>query len=349
MTPDAAELGAVAEAVERACLMSSGADDPRAVPPPAANAVPAAETFWQYSDIQLHATLAHRYNSAAKSCGYAVDSLWMNGVDLGDGAVTTLPATAVLADEDIRLGLPPVLCSSSGAAVRDTFAAATERAVLERVERDQVAIWWYNRLPAPRIAADAALASLPEALAGWLAGRSRRTHHLMMPSDLPVPAVVALSARADGSRPAIGAAAALDPAAAILAATLEMIQGEIALSLMRSAQRDRAAPPVPPLLAWSAAASVREPHLAGAGTASLPPPTTFAALRTALAGAGIKVFVADLTRPEFGIPVARAVSPDLRDWQKRFAPGRLFDVPVALGLLMSPTPVAALNPVAFPI
>ena len=41
----------------------------------------------------------------------------------------------------------------------------------------------------------------------------------------------------------------------------------------------------------------------------------------------------------------KVVVPGLRHFWARFAPGRLFDVPVRLGRLAAPTPYEDLNPV----
>jgi ribosomal protein S12 methylthiotransferase accessory factor len=274
----------------------------------------------------------------------------MSGRHLTRGTRAELPATAVLCNEDVRLGLGPVFTSSTGIAARDTVEGATRHAVMERVERDAVALWWYNRLPAPRVPAAAASDCLPDALAARLRERTRITWHLLLPHDLPAVSCVALSSRPDGSRPAMGASSSTDPATALLSATLELLQGEISLSHMRAAQTAENAPPPPPLLAWSDATNaLATPHLAGTREVDLPGATTFETLLAAVDAAGIDLWIADLTRPEFEIPVVRAVSPQLRDWHPRFAPGRLFDVPVALGILPRPTPVVDLNPVPFMI
>lgn len=279
-----------------------------------------------------------------------MDELFTTSRLIGSGREQLVPASAVLADEDVRLGWPPLVSSSTGTAVRDTFEAAVQHAVLERVERDAVAIWWYNRMVAPRLSPEAALATLPVDFAEWLTGRRRRTWHLLIETDLPVPAVVALSTAPDGTRTAIGASAALDPADAVRSATLEMIQGEISLANMRAAQRSGAPPQIPPFLAWSDATNaMAERYLAGEGVAELGDPVRYDGLLEAFEFAGIDVAIVDLTRPEFEVPVARAVSRTLRDWQPRFAPGRLYDVPVARGLLPRAKTKAEMNPVAFPI
>jgi len=42
----------------------------------------------------------------------------------------------------------------------------------------------------------------------------------------------------------------------------------------------------------------------------------------------MEFLVLDQTRPDIGLPVVRVIVPGLRHFWERFAPGRLFDVPV---------------------
>jgi ribosomal protein S12 methylthiotransferase accessory factor len=62
--------------------------------------------------------------------------------------------------------------------------------------------------------------------------------------------------------------------------------------------------------------------------------------------AGMEMLVLDQTRPEVGLPVAKVIVPGLRHFWARFAPGRLYDVPVRLGWLPEPLAEDELNPVA---
>jgi ribosomal protein S12 methylthiotransferase accessory factor len=68
------------------------------------------------------------------------------------------------------------------------------------------------------------------------------------------------------------------------------------------------------------------------------------ALSRTLAAHGMELFVLDQTRPDVGLPVVKVIVPGLRPFWARFAPGRLFDVPVRLGRLTEPTPYDRLNP-----
>lgn len=60
---------------------------------------------------------------------------------------------------------------------------------------------------------------------------------------------------------------------------------------------------------------------------------------------GLEMMVLDQTRPEIGLPVAKVIVPGLRHFWARFAPGRLYDVPVSLGWLDRPLAEDELNPI----
>ena len=60
---------------------------------------------------------------------------------------------------------------------------------------------------------------------------------------------------------------------------------------------------------------------------------------------GIEVMVLDMQRPETRIPVLRVIAPGLRSWYPRFGPGRLYEVPVSLGLLPKAKQEPEMNPV----
>ena len=60
---------------------------------------------------------------------------------------------------------------------------------------------------------------------------------------------------------------------------------------------------------------------------------------------GLDFLVLNQTRSDIGVPVARVIVPGLRHFYRRFAPGRLYDVPVKLGLRERPLSETQLNPI----
>jgi ribosomal protein S12 methylthiotransferase accessory factor len=61
---------------------------------------------------------------------------------------------------------------------------------------------------------------------------------------------------------------------------------------------------------------------------------------------GLETLVLDQSRPDIELKVAKVMVPGLRHFWRRLGPGRLYDVPVALGWLPAPTPEAELNPLS---
>ena len=59
---------------------------------------------------------------------------------------------------------------------------------------------------------------------------------------------------------------------------------------------------------------------------------------------GMEFLVLDQTRPDIGMPVVRVIVPGMRHFWARFAPGRLYDVPVRMGYRDRPLAEADLNP-----
>jgi oxazoline/thiazoline synthase len=62
-------------------------------------------------------------------------------------------------------------------------------------------------------------------------------------------------------------------------------------------------------------------------------------------GLGLEMLVLDQTRPDIGLPVVKVFVPGLRHFWARFAPGRLYEVPVRLGWLPQPLAEEQINPI----
>jgi ribosomal protein S12 methylthiotransferase accessory factor len=108
---------------------------------------------------------------------------------------------------------------------------------------------------------------------------------------------------------------------------------------------------------WFRTASVADqPHVAPDPAAPARRPTDYGyrpcpdlaedvrVIRARLEDQGLEVLVLDQTRPDIGLPVVKVIVPGLRHFWARFAPGRLYDVPVRLGRLPRPTRYEDLNP-----
>ncbi|MEY8829760.1 YcaO-like family protein [Sedimentitalea sp. XS_ASV28] len=215
----------------------------------------------------------------------------------------------------------------NGCAAGSTRVEAALQAFLELVERDSIAIWWYNRIPRPGLdplsVADARVRTLAQGFLdqGW------DCWLLDVTADLHIPCLAAVArARSDG-RWCIGFGCHFESAIAIERAMTELVQ------LFRANGRDGPPP-------WDTGAAGDDAFLFPRGEAVLKdaPVGDLATLGALfdwsvkrLAEHGIETLILDQTRPETGLPVVKIFAPGLRHFWPRFGPGRLYDVPVQMG------------------
>ena len=244
-------------------------------------------------------------------------------------------------------------------AAGNTLEEAILQGFFELAERDAFAIWWYNRLQRPGVDLDSFgdeyLASAPE----YYSQYNREMWVLDLTGDLGIPAFVALSRRNDGAAEDIiyGAGAHTDPRIAALRAVCELNQCLTWVPRPDNTQTRYGVDDPMCLWWWKNGKLADHPHLAPAGDAGLrrssdyPVPETedmkedVEWCRGLVEAKGMEFMVLDQTRPDIGMPVARVIVPGLRHFWERFAPGRLYDVPVEMGWRDSPAGETELNPV----
>jgi oxazoline/thiazoline synthase len=240
---------------------------------------------------------------------------------------------------------------SNGCAAGNTIEEAIVQGFLELIERDSYAIWWYNRLQRPELDLSQFDDPYVRDLKIQLADTGRRLWVLDITSDLGVPSFVALShAKQDGHDfVEYGSGSHFNARVALLRALTEVNQF-LSIGLMG---------------ARNAAPSSREgvtpfylrdhPYLTPNGHAPVRPDrdSDFGRLdkreqvRACVNLAerhGLDFLVLDQTRPDIEVPVVRVIVPGLRHFYRRFAPGRLYDLPVKLGLRDRPLSENELNP-----
>jgi oxazoline/thiazoline synthase len=248
---------------------------------------------------------------------------------------------------------------SNGCAAGSVLEEAVLQGLLELIERDAVALWWYNRLRRPAV--DLATFDDPyiPKLVRHYGGLRRELWALDITSDIGVPAVAAVSRRIDQPEEDViyGFGAHLDPSVALTRALTELNQALEAVPAAVGPESCRIYRAGPEAVRWWRSVKTADAcYLApdpDAPPRRLPDfkPLVSDDLRQdvlacgeMLARRGIEVFVLDQTRPDVNFPVVRVVAPGLRHFWPRFAPGRLYDVPVREGWLSRPLSEDELNP-----
>ena len=265
----------------------------------------------------------------------------VGAVEAHSRAVSLLPADLCLRRAPGRCSVEPVGPLSAGVAAGPTHEAAALRAVLELCERDALALWWLGGRPARRFAdhhpATLCGRAMIDRLRSGVPGRATRL--LDLGGDLGPAVVAAVSLDGSGRGFACGAAARLDPGEAAEAAVLELCQMELAAPLAgaklaqggagvlndadrRHLQRE----------AWDPyGCALLDPDPPSDLTGAGPPPDTLANLVRRLSDDGIVVHLVDLTRPDVGVPVVRAVAPRLQPYATSVTTQRLEAVRASAG------------------
>ena len=274
-------------------------------------------------------------------------------------AVRYLPTSFCYFSYPFAAGRRYCVSCSNGSAAGNTLEEAILQGFLELVERDSVALWWYNRVSRPGVD----LASFDEPylrqVTAALAARSRDLWVIDLTADLGVPVFVALSRRTDcgPSRILLGFGAHFDPRTALIRAITEHNQVLASFFPTESRERDLDIIEEVHTLNWLRTATLdNQPYLAPDPRSRLRAATDYPERPTddlredvltcqAMAERlGLEMLVLDQTRPDIGLPVVKVVVPGLRHFFARFASGRLYDVPVQLGWLPSPLREDQLNP-----
>jgi ribosomal protein S12 methylthiotransferase accessory factor len=244
------------------------------------------------------------------------------------------------------------LADSNGCAAGNTLDEAMVQGFLELVERDAYAIWWYNRVQRPELDLGQFDDSYVRDLRSQLADRGRRLWVLDVTGDLGIPTFVAITHWVKDGQENIefGSGAHFDTRIALLRALTELNQF-LSIGLMGGGKGDKSSlDGVTPLRLQN------YPFLTPGGK-----PATQKDVGRKFGGfdtreqvmacvkiaeqSGLDFLVLDQTRPDIEVPVVRVIVPGLRHFYRRFAPGRLYDVPVTLGWLDLPRPESELNPI----
>jgi oxazoline/thiazoline synthase len=355
-TAEQGEASALMEAIERYSGIFQGDEiraKRRSIDFPSGDAIPPNEILL-FSDAQVRQTRAPTPGSDVPDGLPALFDgsariEWSPVWSLRDARFKYLPTTLLYF---FYRGAAAFAADSNGCAAGNTLEEAIVQGFLELVERDAYAIWWYNRLERPELDLGPFDDSYVRDLQKQLAQSGRRLWVLDVTSDLGIPTFVAMTHWMQNGRENIefGSGAHFDARIALLRALTELNQF-LSLGLMGGGTGEKSS--------LDGAAPLRledHPYLTPSGGPMAQPEfdSKFGRLDTreqvmacvSLAKqAGLDFLVLDQTRPDIEAPVVRVIAPGLRHFYRRFAPGRLYDVPVKLGLRARPLKENELNPI----
>jgi bacteriocin biosynthesis cyclodehydratase domain-containing protein len=354
-TAEQGEASALMEAIERYSGIFQGDEiriKKRFTDFPAGDAI-APNDILLFSDAQYRTRQEHRHDShetqpAPDPFDPSASIEWSPAWSLRDQRFKYIPTSLLYF---FYRGPAAFMADSNGCAAGNTREEAIVQGFLELVERDAYAIWWYNRTRQAEVDLSQFDDSYVRDLKTQLADAGRKLWVLDITSDLGIPTYVAIVHWMQNGQENIefGSGAHFDPRIAMLRSLTELNQF-LSIGLMGGGSGEK-----PSLDGVTPLRLEEHPFLIPSGNRSVGPDPGLKmpldntreqvdACVDIARRAGLDFLVLDQTRPDVEVPVVRVIAPGIRHFYRRFAPGRLYDVPVKLGLRDRPSLESELTP-----
>jgi bacteriocin biosynthesis cyclodehydratase domain-containing protein len=250
---------------------------------------------------------------------------------------------------------------SNGNAAGSSLEDASLQGICELVERDSVSMWWYNQVQRPRVNLESFGEPYVRTLEHFYAGLGNEFWVLDVTSDTGIPSFAAINRRIGGPTEDIimGFGAHPDARVAVMRAITEMNQFMPAvLTRLPNGTTQYMMNDVDAVTWWQMATVDNQPYLKPLPEeydrrAADYPETIGGSIQGQLLHCidiverlGMEVLILDQTRLDVGLSVVKVIVPGMRHFWARFAPGRLYEVPVRLGWMKAAKDEAELNPVS---
>jgi bacteriocin biosynthesis cyclodehydratase domain-containing protein len=246
--------------------------------------------------------------------------------------------------------------NSNGCASGNSLEEAIFYALLELVERDSVAIWWYNRIKRPRVNLDCFNDLSFHQIQETFKKNNRELFVLDITTDLRIPCYVAVSWKSDGTQIFFGTGSHLQSRVGVARAISELNQIMIRAKTPKNVDLKTIVPVERDLVKWSISEIIGDHRYLVPKGVSHPEQlypktddflTDINLIIQNLKNLSLEVLLFDLTNPDIRFHTARVVIPGLRHFWSRLGPGRLYDVPVRLEWLQKPLTEPEMNPTPY--
>ncbi|NER82596.1 MAG: TOMM precursor leader peptide-binding protein, partial [Leptolyngbya sp. SIO1D8] len=255
---------------------------------------------------------------------------------------------------------PDCWADSNGCAAGNTIEEAILQGFMELVERDAVALWWYNQLQKPQVDLDSFEEPYCQRLKQYYQELDRDLWVLDITSDLAIPTFAAISSRRAHAVEDIilGYGTHFDPKIALSRALTELNQILPSVLVVRADGTTQYPQYTDPLAIewWTTATLAEHPYLVSDAKVTPKKYGEYAQLASddlledvqrcqrIVEEKNMELLVLDQTRADVGLRVVKVMVPGIRHMWKRLREGRLYDVPVKAGCLKEPLAENQLNP-----
>jgi ribosomal protein S12 methylthiotransferase accessory factor len=351
-TPAQARASAVCEAIERRHLVFQG-DEPRrrARIGELEGEGLSPDALQNFSEAQFE----RRDETNARVAGLALDTNqlvplpfdpdvpidWTAVWSLPHGRRRWVPTAYCYTNMDVPPEERFCYANPNGHAAGNHLEEAILQAFLELTERDAVAIWWYNRLRRPAVDLESFEEPYFRDLLAHYRSVGYRVWVLDITTDLGIPAFAAVGLPEKDGRWHMGFGCHLEARLGVQRALTELNQ-------LFDPSHEAPSP-------WDPKELTTTSFLYGDEALPARRKADFPATRSTdlrddvldcvarAERAGLETLVLDQSRPDVELYTVKVIVPGLRHFWPRFGPGRLYDVPVAMGLRDRPLAESELN------
>lgn len=270
------------------------------------------------------------YDAASKmSCGD-----WITANSLHDDRQVKFPYELAIR-KPVGQQLAARQSESTGIGAGILFEDAIYSGVLEVIERDAIALWWFGGNSARKIDSETLKHSgILDYIDQTRPATSRQCWFLDITTDLGISTVVALSSQADGSSVVVGYSSHMNQKRALLRALHELCQMEMAqeISLAKSeffSAKDLSQQDKMWIRRHEELNVANYPQLLGEINSEYKYPdlgSSLNDLQKHLRAVGLEAYYIDLTREHIGIPVAKVLIPGLQSSKIDWVSERLINI-----------------------
>jgi oxazoline/thiazoline synthase len=310
----------------------------------------------QYQNREIWNSQHGDYASIAEPFDEEKETEWTPVWSLTTNSFRHLPTAFCYYGYPLDKGHQFCMGDSNGSAAGSTIEEAIVQGFMELVERDCVALWWYNRLQRPAVDLHSFNDPYLETVLDFFRMQNCELWVIDITNDFNIPSFAAILRHINNPMEKImlGFGTHFNPKIGILRAVTELNQ-MFAIDYQRDANQTYSDPDKE---YWMRNATVtNQPYLLPCEKSSLIVNTDYhhywnddikqdvlKCVEIATSH-GMETLVLDQTRPDIKLHVVKVIVPGLRHFWPRFAPGRLYDVPVKMGWLLKPLKEEELNPI----
>lgn len=269
---------------------------------------------------------------------------WTPAWSLNNGEKHYIPLPYCFAETPRHSGTEYGIHNPNGVAAGTCLEEAVLQGILELVERDATAIWWYNQIERPEIDLRSFNDPYLESLIDHYTEMGWKLWVLDLTHDLNIPVCTALAENPQEKRFAIGFGCHLNAHLAVQRALTEVNQLFDPSGHTPSPWDVSKISNDSFLYPDSNTAPNSAQELLHIGGKDLKADIDYCIKQ--FSQQGMQTLAVNKTRPDIGLDVAQVIVPGLRHFWPRFGSGRLYTVPVALGWLKYAKQESELNKAA---